>query len=56
VRGFKIGVTKYARAEQIPFTWQGRYHDHVIRTDAEHEHVRRYIAENALRWQSDSYF
>ena len=26
VRGFKIGVTKYARQHQIAFAWQERYH------------------------------
>ena len=31
VRGFKIGVTKYARAIHPEFMWQARYHDIIIR-------------------------
>ena len=43
VRGFKIGVTKYARQQQIAFAWQERYHDHIVRDAAECERIRTYI-------------
>jgi hypothetical protein len=33
IRGFKIGVTKYARENDIPFQWQPRFHDHIIRDE-----------------------
>ena len=56
IRGFKIGVTKYARQRGISFRWQARYHDHVIRSVSEHERVRQYIYENPERWEEDSYY
>ena len=56
VRGFKIGVTKFARQNNIPFAWQARYHDHVIRNAGEHERIRRYIAENPQKWAADTYY
>jgi putative transposase len=56
VRGFKIGVTKYARRHQIPFAWQPRYHDHIIRNAAEHEHIRKYTIENPQKWAADCFY
>ena len=56
VRGYKIGVTKYARQHNQPFKWQARYHDHVIRNDREYERIRQYIDENPERWEEDRYF
>ncbi|MCU0502798.1 MAG: transposase, partial [Anaerolineae bacterium] len=32
---------------------QRNYYEHVIRTSADLERVRRYIAENPLRWELD---
>jgi len=55
VRGFKIGVTKFARQHNIPFGWQARYHDHVIRNAGEHERIRRYIVENPQKWAADTF-
>jgi hypothetical protein len=50
VRGYKIGVTKYARIHRIPFTWQARYYDHVIRNPAAYNRICRYILDNPRRW------
>ena len=55
VRGFKIGVTKYARANDIDFTWQPRYHDRIMRDERELFAVRTYIRNNPLEWISDEY-
>ena len=46
VRGYKIGVTKFARNHNISFQWQPRYHDHVIRNTEEHDRIRQYIRNN----------
>jgi len=35
MRGFKSAVTMQARILNIPFDWQARYHDRVIRDDEE---------------------
>ena len=34
--------------------WQRNYYAHVVRGEAELDHIRRYIAENPLRWARDS--
>jgi putative transposase len=56
VRGYKIGVTKYARQNDIPFAWQDRYHDHVIRNEGEYNRIRQYVCENPQRWTDDTYY
>lgn len=33
--------------------WQDNYYEHIIRNDDEMERIRRYIAENPLRWELD---
>ena len=55
VRGFKIGVTKFARENDLPFAWQPRYHDRIIRDEQELFAVRTYIRNNPLEWALDEY-
>ncbi len=55
VRGYKIGVTKFARQNNIPFAWQTRYHDHVIRNADEYARILKYIDENPQKWPDDTY-
>ncbi len=56
VRGYKIGVTKYARQNDIPFVWQTRYHDHVIRNADEYTRIIKYIDENPEKWPDDVFY
>jgi len=56
VRGYKIGVTKFARLNNLPFVWLARYHDHVIRNPNEHERIRQYILTNPQRWAEDKFY
>jgi putative transposase len=56
VRGFKIGVTKFARQHDLPFGWQARYHDHVIRNAAECDRIRHYISNNPQQWAEDTFY
>lgn len=56
VRGYKIGVTKFARENSIPFQWQARYHDRVIRDAREHERIAQYILSNPQRWTEDELY
>lgn len=53
IRGFKIGVTKYANNKKIDFAWQSRFHDHIIRNDYELDRIRQYIIYNPIKWESD---
>ena len=55
IRGFKIGVTKYAVNNNIPFEWQGRYYDHIIRDENDLNRIRKYIIDNPSKWEMDEY-
>ncbi len=54
IRGFKTGVTKYVRNNNIDFAWQSRFHDHIIRNDAEYQRIKNYIINNPKNWKDDS--
>jgi putative transposase len=46
IRGFKIGVTKYAKLNNINFQWQSRFYDHVISNEFEAQIIHDYILKN----------
>jgi len=54
IRGYKASVTKFATMYQIPFAWQPRYFDRIIRTEKELNNIRRYIINNPAQWKEDS--
>jgi putative transposase len=56
IRGYKIGVTKFARQNDIPFAWQPRYHDHVIRNLEEFDRINQYIRNNVQNWVKDAFY
>lgn len=35
--------------------WQGRFYDHIVRSEHALHHIRRYIIENPKRWALDTY-
>ena len=53
IRGYKIGVTNYAKQHNIQFAWQPRFHDRIIRNGIELNRVRQYIMDNPEKWESD---
>lgn len=53
LRGYKAGVTTFARMNNIQFDWQSRFYDHIIRTEQELRNIRKYIIENPLKWKVD---
>lgn len=53
VRGFKIGVKKYATINHIPFAWQPRFYDHIIRDTNEMNSIADYIENNVAQWEYD---
>ncbi len=55
IRGLKARVTKYARENGIPFAWQPRYHDRIVRNQNEMNCIAEYIEHNPLVWESDCY-
>ena len=50
VRGIKIGTTTFARKNNLPFAWQSRYHDHIIRNQNEMNRIATYIENNVANW------
>lgn len=36
--------------------WQSRFHDHIIRNEAEYNKIYKYINENPMRWIEDTYY
>ena len=56
IRGFKSSVKRYANAENIPFEWQEKYYDRIIRDNKELENTRLYIFNNPQNWLNDEYW
>ncbi|MDR0227983.1 MAG: hypothetical protein LBI72_02845 [Flavobacteriaceae bacterium] len=56
IRGFKVGVKKEAYILNIPFFWQSRYHDHIIRTADSYQKIANYIVMNPLTWEQDKFY
>jgi len=53
VRGFKIGVTKFVRNNNLLFEWQERFYDHIIRNEKSLIDIRQYILDNPMKWEMD---
>ncbi|RYY98582.1 MAG: hypothetical protein EOO11_07600 [Chitinophagaceae bacterium] len=49
IRGFKGAVKAYATTHGIPFGWQPRYHDRIIRNERQLNATREYIRNNPLK-------
>ena len=57
VRGFKIGVTKWARLHtEHDVVWQRNYFDHIIRDETAYEKISDYILQNPLKWAEDKFY
>lgn len=56
IRSYKSAVTKYCNRLDLPFTWQSRFHDHIIRNDESFHRISNYIKNNPANWKEDSLF
>lgn len=56
IRGFKSAVKTFATTNAIPFAWQARFHDHIIRDEAEYRRIVDYICNNPARWADDKFY
>ncbi len=54
IGGIKSSITKYANSNAIPFSWQSRFYDHIIRDTAEMNSIAEYIENNIAQWECDS--
>ncbi len=56
VRGFKIGITRWFRANtDIHAVWQRNYYEHIIRNEDAYLKIAEYIQTNPQRWETDTY-
>ena len=55
IRGIKIGVTKYARNNNIPFEWQRLYYDSIIQDTNDMKRITKYINDNVKKWDNDNH-
>jgi REP element-mobilizing transposase RayT len=56
VNQYKRACTMYARLHNIPFAWQTRFHDRVIRDNDEWQRISEYIYNNPQNWNDDELF
>jgi REP element-mobilizing transposase RayT len=59
VAGFKSATTKSVNDLQKTskfVVWQARFHDHIIRNDAEYRRISDYIISNPYRWADDKFY
>ena len=53
---FKSAVTKQLhQTNPAAAVWQGSYHDHVIRNEADYQRIWTYIDNNPLKWAEDCF-
>ena len=52
-RGFKSGVTTFARIQVLEFAWQPRFHDRIVRSADELRRIQNYILTNPNRWEKE---
>ena len=54
IGNFKSAVTKFAHENHVPFVWQTRFHDHIIRDTTELNHIAQYIDNNVADWEDET--
>ena len=56
VRDLKACISHYAHKHGILFTWQPRFHDHIIRNNYEMGQIAEYIENNVIHWELDELY
>ena len=54
VAGMKRTITMYAKAQNIPFGWQPRFYDTIIRSATQYSETNYYIHNNVIHWHDDT--
>ena len=52
-RGLKSSVTKFAHENNIPFAWQTRFYDRIVRNQDELNRFALYIEQNVAKWNEE---
>jgi len=55
IRWYKGRCTFEMRKIRPDFTWQSRFHDHIIRDAQSFETIQNYIADNPAKWGQDTF-
>ena len=55
IGGFKQSVTRFANENHLPFAWQPRFYDRIIRNTDELNRIANYIEKNVVQWDCDRY-
>jgi REP element-mobilizing transposase RayT len=53
IRSLKSTITRYAHENQIEFSWQSRFYDHIIRDVEDCNRIAEYIENNVVLWDMD---
>ena len=56
VDGYKSAVTKHSNRLGFEFSWQTRFHDHIIRDEKSFETISEYIIHNPEKWEDDKFY
>lgn len=56
IRSYKSAVTKYCNRLGLPFAWQSRFHDHIIRDEKSFHQISEYIKNNPANWKEDKFY
>ncbi|WP_188500191.1 transposase [Pontibacter amylolyticus] len=56
ISSYKAACTSMIRSMGTPeFSWQARFHDHIIRTPQSHDRISQYILHNPQQWTQVRY-
>ena len=56
IGSYESAVSKHAHRLGFDFAWQSRFHDHIIRNDAEYQRINDYIELNPENWDKDKFY
>lgn len=56
IRGIKSAVTHFANENNLYFSWQPRFHDHIVRDTPEMNRIADYIENNVANWKDDEFY
>jgi len=56
IRWYKGRCAFEMRKIHADFTWQTRFHDHIIRNPESFERIQNYIQNNPLNWSEDTFY
>ncbi|HOR43161.1 MAG TPA: hypothetical protein PK624_00005, partial [Spirochaetota bacterium] len=56
INQYKRACTINIRKLLPDFSWQARFHDHIIRNNDELHRIEKYIIENPVNWSTDDLY